>query len=58
MLAGEGNHVAGELNKVLLPVSSEEEHGQIPAWEPFSAGRHQSIPPTAGLKDEAAMKAA
>lgn len=58
MLPGEGKNVAGEVNKVLLPVSSEEELDQIPAHEPFSAGKHQSIPPTAGLEDEVAIKAA
>lgn len=50
--------MAGELNKVLVPVSSEEELDQIPAQEPFSVGKHQSIPPAAGLEDEFAIKAA
>lgn len=50
--------MAGELNKVLLPVSSEEGLDQILVWEPFSAGKHQSIHPTAGLEDEVAIKAA
>lgn len=48
--------MAGELNKVLVPVSREEELDQIPTQEPFSVGKHQSIPPAAGLEDEFSIK--
>ena len=50
--------MAGELNKVLVPVSSQEELDQIAAQEPFSVRKDQSIPPAVGLEDEVAIKAA
>lgn len=50
--------MVGKLSKCLVPVSSEEELEQIPAWEPFSVRKHQSNPPAAGLEDKVAIKAA
>jgi len=58
MFAGEGESVAGKLNKILVAVSSEEKLNQIPARESFSAEKQQSIPLAVGWEDEVAIKAA
>lgn len=42
----------GELNKILVPVFSEEELDQIPAWQSLSAGKHRSTPPVVRWEEE------